>query len=105
MKVLVALALATLAYARSVEELPRTTAHGYIKNIAIPLAEEIEKAEAKLTHNRIISGSPSQLGQFPYQVIEKPLYFNHFVFLLFNINFIMFCFIGRSSCKLLWLKW
>ncbi|KOB74816.1 Serine protease 51 [Operophtera brumata] len=69
MKVLLVLTLAALVHARSVEEAPRTTAHGYIQNIAIPLAEQIEKAEATLTQNRIIGGSQSQLGQFPYQVV------------------------------------
>ncbi|KOB79018.1 Serine protease 17 [Operophtera brumata] len=54
MKVLLVLTLAALVHARSVEEAPRTSAPGYIQNIAIPLAEEIEKAEATITQNRII---------------------------------------------------
>ncbi|CAH0625508.1 unnamed protein product [Chrysodeixis includens] len=42
----------------------QNTAYGYMKNIGIPLAEKIRKAEES---SRIIGGVPAALGQYPYQ--------------------------------------
>lgn len=70
MKVLAFLALAAFASAKTFEGVPTISAHGYIQKIGIPLAEKIRKAEeaAAADNSRIIGGSPSQVGQFPYQV-------------------------------------
>lgn len=48
----------------------QNAAFGYIKNIGIPLAEKIRKAEES---SRIIGGVPAALGQYPYQVRSKTL--------------------------------
>ncbi|CAH2041379.1 unnamed protein product, partial [Iphiclides podalirius] len=43
-------------------------AYGYLKNIGIPEAERIQKAEeAYLSGSRIVGGVPAALGQYPYQ--------------------------------------
>lgn len=68
MKVFIVLALVTLAYANVQPPIEGNTAFGYIQNYAIPLAEEIRKAEEQQTSERIVGGNPSSLGQFPYQV-------------------------------------
>lgn len=45
------------------------TAYGYLKNIGIPEAERIQKAEeALLSGSRIVGGLPAAAGQYPYQV-------------------------------------
>nr|ADM35105.1 serine protease 36 [Mamestra configurata] len=67
MKVFIVLALATLAPANVQPPIEGNTAFGYIQNYAIPLAEEIRKAEEQMTSERIVGGNPSNLGQFPYQ--------------------------------------
>ncbi|CAH1636854.1 unnamed protein product [Spodoptera littoralis] len=67
MKVFLVLALATLAYANVEPALDGNTAFGYIQKYAIPLAEEIRKAEEQMSQQRIVGGSPSSEGQFPYQ--------------------------------------
>ncbi|KAJ8719663.1 hypothetical protein PYW08_011838 [Mythimna loreyi] len=68
MKVLIVLALVTLAYANVPRPVKNNnTAWGYIANHAIPLAEKIRKAEEQLASERIVGGEPSNLGQFPYQ--------------------------------------
>lgn len=65
MKVFILFALAAVAYGNAVPSIPNT-AYGYIQNYAIPRAEAIRKAEEQSV--RIVGGSPSELGQFPYQV-------------------------------------
>ncbi|CAH1636853.1 unnamed protein product [Spodoptera littoralis] len=78
MKVLFVLALATFAYANAESN---TQAHtfGYIKKYAIPLAEEIRKVEeqalSQASGSRIVGGSPSALGAFPYQAGLLASYF------------------------------
>lgn len=71
MKVLFVLTLATLAYA-NVESNTQAHTFGYIKKYAIPLAEELrkieEQAQSQATGSRIVGGSPSAVGAFPYQV-------------------------------------
>lgn len=70
MKVLIVLALVALANARSFEDVSDiNTAYGYYSKIGIPLAEEIRQAEAANDQSRIVGGSASSIGQFPYQVI------------------------------------
>ncbi|XP_026730702.1 transmembrane protease serine 9-like [Trichoplusia ni] len=64
MKVFILFALAAVAYGNAVPSIPNT-AYGYIQNYAIPRAEAIRKAEEQSV--RIVGGSPSELGQFPYQ--------------------------------------
>ncbi|CAD0197827.1 unnamed protein product [Chrysodeixis includens] len=66
MKVIILLALATIAYA-NVEPLDGNTAYGYIQNYAIPLAEKIRQQEEQMMQERIVGGLPSAPGQFPYQ--------------------------------------
>ncbi|CAD0197825.1 unnamed protein product [Chrysodeixis includens] len=66
MKVIILLALVTVAYA-NVEPLEGNTAYGYIQNYAIPLGEKIRQQEEQMMKERIIGGLPSGLGQFPYQ--------------------------------------
>lgn len=73
MKVFLVLALATLAYANVEPSLEGNTAYGYIQNYAIPLAEKIRKAEEQMSQ-RIVGGSPSSAGQFPYQVSVHSMY-------------------------------
>ena len=68
MKVLIVLSLVALAYANVQPPIEGNTAFGYIQNYAIPLAEEIRKAEEQMMQERIVGGSPSNPGQFPYQV-------------------------------------
>lgn len=71
MKLLVVLALVSLASARVVdweEILEDNTAYGYLSKIGAPLAEQIRKAEEDFAMGRIVGGSASSLGQFPYQV-------------------------------------
>ncbi|CAH1636842.1 unnamed protein product [Spodoptera littoralis] len=68
------LALAVAASARHITledviELEKNTPYGYIKAIAIPLADELRIAEEDGRQNpsRIVGGSLAALGQFPYQ--------------------------------------
>ena len=44
-------------------------AYGYMKNIGIPEAERIRKAEE--AGSRIVGGVPAALGQYPFQVCLK----------------------------------
>ncbi|XP_050550392.1 brachyurin [Spodoptera frugiperda] len=78
MKVLFVLALATLAYA-NVESNTQAHTFGYIKKYAIPLAEELrkieEQAQSQATGSRIVGGSPSAVGAFPYQAGLLASYF------------------------------
>uniref|UniRef100_A0A2A4K0B4 Peptidase S1 domain-containing protein n=1 Tax=Heliothis virescens TaxID=7102 RepID=A0A2A4K0B4_HELVI len=67
MKVIIVLALASLAYANVLPSIEGNTAYGYIQNYAIPLAEKIRKAEEQMSLERIVGGNPSNAGQFPYQ--------------------------------------
>ncbi|VVC92730.1 unnamed protein product [Leptidea sinapis] len=76
MKVLTALLFAfiPLAFAKNIVEdgdIPSyNTAYGYLSKFGIPEAERIRKAEEQMIKNpdsRIAGGSPSALGQFPYQ--------------------------------------
>lgn len=71
MKSLIFLAVVALASAKSIEQ-KSIGAFGYNRKVAIPLGEEIRKAEEALLrqslNGRISGGTPSQLGQFPYQV-------------------------------------
>lgn len=72
MRGLILLTIVTLVYAKNIEYRQPLTAYGYIKRVAIPLAEEIRKDEeayfAQDPHDRVAGGSSSALGQFPYQV-------------------------------------
>ncbi|XP_037293539.1 collagenase-like [Manduca sexta] len=65
------LACASLAYGRSFnfeEQLEDITAYGYLTKYGIPRAEEIRRIEEKeIAQSRIVGGSPSSVGQFPYQ--------------------------------------
>ncbi|CAH0625511.1 unnamed protein product [Chrysodeixis includens] len=75
MKVFILLALATVAFANVVPPTPNT-AYGYIQNYAIPRAEEIRAAEEQMKQGRIVGGSPSEPGQFPYQAGLLATYLN-----------------------------
>ncbi|XP_026731128.1 brachyurin-like [Trichoplusia ni] len=66
MKVIILLALATIAYA-NVEPLSGNTAYGYIQNYAIPLAKKIRQQEEQMMQQRIVGGLPSAPGQIPFQ--------------------------------------
>ncbi|KAJ8719665.1 hypothetical protein PYW08_011840 [Mythimna loreyi] len=78
MKTLAAILVALVAVASArhlnidledVMELENTYEYDYLNRVAVPLAEEIRKAEEEggdLT--RIVGGSLARLGQFPYQV-------------------------------------
>ncbi|CAH0625512.1 unnamed protein product [Chrysodeixis includens] len=66
MKVIILLALVTVAYA-NVEPLEGNTAYGYIQNYAIPLGEKIRQQEEQMMQGRIVGGLPTTLGQIPYQ--------------------------------------
>ncbi|KAG6450183.1 hypothetical protein O3G_MSEX006436 [Manduca sexta] len=65
------LACASLAYGRSFdfeEQLEDITAYGYLTKYGIPRAEEIRRAEEEeIAQSRIVGGSASYVGQFPYQ--------------------------------------
>ncbi|XP_013197969.1 brachyurin [Amyelois transitella] len=65
------LAVASTAYGLNVEHaIPDgNTAYGYLKNIGIPRAEQIRKAEEAYLNDasRIVGGVPAALGQYPYQ--------------------------------------
>nr|ACR15973.2 serine protease 35 [Mamestra configurata] len=68
------LALAAVVSARNFDlenviDLEENTAYGYLSKVAAPLAEKIRKAEEEGDQNpsRIVGGSASSLGQFPYQ--------------------------------------
>nr|ANS56508.1 chymotrypsin-like serine protease 3 [Antheraea yamamai] len=68
--VLTLLVLISLAYARYLDLedfLEDNTAYNYLEKIGLPLAEEIRAAEEKYGQSRIVGGSASELGQFPYQ--------------------------------------
>lgn len=87
MQLLIVLGLISFATARVVdweEILEDYTAYGYLSKIGAPLAEEIRKAEENLALGRIVGGSPSSLGEHPYQV--KPIQYFHA--LLYNITII-----------------
>lgn len=69
------LALAAVASARNVNledviDLEDITAFDYYRKIGQPLAEKIRLAEEEADRDpsRIVGGSTSSLGQFPYQV-------------------------------------
>lgn len=71
MKLLVVLfALAAFAGAETEPlAVDNNTAYGYLKNIGIPEAERILKAEeALLSGSRIVGGLPAGPGQYSYQV-------------------------------------
>lgn len=70
--IVVALALACVAYADEVKEIPGNTAYGYLGNIGIPEGERIRQAEEKGEATRIVGGVPAALGQYPYQVNDYP---------------------------------
>ena len=79
------LALAAVASARNVNledviELEDITAYDYHRKIGGPLAEKIRLAEeaADRDSSRIVGGSTSSLGQFPYQVFNI-LFISHFL--------------------------
>uniref|UniRef100_A0A2H1VCC5 SFRICE_006521 n=1 Tax=Spodoptera frugiperda TaxID=7108 RepID=A0A2H1VCC5_SPOFR len=66
------LALAAVATAKNIHvedviDLEDITAYGYLSKIGKPLADEIRKAEEEASASRIVGGSFSELGQFPYQ--------------------------------------
>nr|AAF71517.1 AiC6 chymotrypsinogen [Agrotis ipsilon] len=68
------LALVAVVSARNVNledviNVEENTAFGYLTKHAVPLAEKIRKAEEEGDQNpsRIVGGSASSLGQFPYQ--------------------------------------
>ncbi|XP_037293538.1 collagenase-like [Manduca sexta] len=65
------LACASLAYGRSFnfeEQLEDITAYGYLTKYGIPRAEEIRRMEEEeIAQSRIVGGSASSVGQFPYQ--------------------------------------
>ncbi|KAH9630550.1 hypothetical protein HF086_018466 [Spodoptera exigua] len=66
------LALAAVASAKNINvedaiDLEDITAYGYLAKIGKPLADEIRKAEEEASASRIVGGSASSLGQFPYQ--------------------------------------
>nr|ADT80821.1 serine protease 51 [Mamestra configurata] len=68
------LALVAVASARNVNledviDLEDITAYDYYRKIGVPLAEKIRQAEEEADRNpsRIVGGSTSSLGQFPYQ--------------------------------------
>lgn len=85
------LALAAAVSARNVK-LEENTAFGYITKVAIPLAEKIRKAEEEGDQNpsRIVGGSASSLGQFPYQVIILLYRFGYyFVTYVIRIEFVL----------------
>lgn len=76
MKVLIILALATIAYANVDPVITAgNTAYGYIQNYAIPLAEKIRKAEEQMSQERIVGGNPAELGDIPYQVCNQLITF------------------------------
>nr|AIR09769.1 chymotrypsin-like serine protease precursor [Spodoptera frugiperda] len=66
------LALAAVATAKNIHvedaiDLEDITAYGYLAKIGKPLADKIRKAEEEASASRIVGGSFSELGQFPYQ--------------------------------------
>lgn len=66
-------ALAAVASAKNIHvedviDLEDITAYRYLSKIGKPLADEIRKAEEQASTSRIVGGSFSELGQFPYQV-------------------------------------
>ena len=69
------LALTAVASAKYINledaiDLEDITAYGYLSKVGAPLADRIRKAEEQEdSHVRIVGGSASSLGQFPYQVI------------------------------------
>lgn len=66
MKVFIAVVLLALgAFAKEIQYEPITLF--YHENYGIPTAEAIRKAEEANPEGRIVGGSPSNLGQFPYQ--------------------------------------
>ena len=72
--------LAAAESARNVDlenviDIEKNTAFGYITKHGAPLAEKIRKAEEEGDQNpsRIVGGSASNLGQFPYQVIMRSI--------------------------------
>ncbi|CAH0686236.1 unnamed protein product [Spodoptera exigua] len=65
-------ALAAVATAKNIHfedaiDLEDISAYGYLSKIGKPLADEIREAEEKASASRIVGGSHSELGQFPYQ--------------------------------------
>lgn len=65
------LALCSLTYGKYLnldDTLEDNTAYGYLTKVGLPLAEEIRAAEEQYSQLRIVGGSASSLGQFPYQV-------------------------------------
>ncbi|CAH0686238.1 unnamed protein product [Spodoptera exigua] len=66
------LALAAVASAKNIHvedviDLEDITAYGYLAKVGKPLADAIRKAEEEASASRIVGGSASSLGQFPYQ--------------------------------------
>ncbi|KAJ8720280.1 hypothetical protein PYW07_012323 [Mythimna separata] len=68
------LALVAVISARNIDledviDLEENTAYDYLNKVAAPLADRIRKAEEEYDQDpsRIVGGSASQLGQFPYQ--------------------------------------
>lgn len=73
MKVLVLLTLAAVASARIINvedviDLEDITAYGYLTKVGIPAADRVRKAEEEASQSRIVGGTASRLGEFPYQV-------------------------------------
>ncbi|XP_075976583.1 brachyurin-like [Anticarsia gemmatalis] len=59
--------LCSFVFAGNVQQHPElNTAYGYIKNIGIPSAERIRKAEEHY-NTRIVGGVPAGLGQYPFK--------------------------------------